>query len=125
MENNIKLSHNLYDEKYSRELFKALLRDYSKVAKKKNHRAIFILLPQLVDFYVLEKTKKNSYSEFINELNISDLEILDITNDLSKRTHLESYYINDNYGGHMSKEGNAIIAENLKKILKDINAHHV
>lgn len=130
MENNIKLSHKLYNEKFSKDLFNSLLNEFAKNAKSKGQKPIFILLPQLIDIRIIKKNKSNPYSDFINNLNISDMKIFDFTETFLKIENLNEYYVNDKYGGHMSKKGNLLIAEKLIKILtsiktKDKNANHV
>ena len=117
MENNIQISHALYREKYSKDLFSALLKDFTNHAISNNHNPIFILLPQLVDCNIIKKTNQNPFSEFIRELNISNLKIIDFTMLFPKLENLTDYYVNDEYGGHLSKKGNRYVADVLRSEL--------
>jgi len=40
-------------------------------------------------------------------------QILDFTQSFTKLSNLEDYYVNDKYGGHISKKGNRNIADIL------------
>ena len=119
MESNIQLAHKLYLENHSKDLLYALINDFIKYAISKNHKPLFILLPQLIDFHVINKTGDNPYSNFIKNINISGSQVLDFTQPFSKLENLEDYYVNDKYGGHISKKGNKYIAKILAKTLNN------
>jgi hypothetical protein len=117
MENNIELAHKLYEEKHSKDLFYALVNDFINHAISRNHKPLFILLPQLIDFHVINKTGLNLYSAFISNIDIPGSQVLDFTKPFSKLENLGEYYVNDKYGGHISKKGNEYIANILTKKL--------
>ena len=119
MESNIQLAHKLYLENHSKDLLYALINDFIKYAISKNHKPLFILLPQLIDFHVINKTGENLYSNFIKNINIPGSQVLDFTQPFSKLEKLEDYYVNDKYGGHISKKGNKYIAKILAKTLNN------
>jgi len=117
MESNIQLAHKLYEENHSKDLFHALVNDFIKHAISRKHKPLFILLPQLIDFHVINKTGLNLYSDFINNIDIPGSQVLDFTQPFSKLENLGEYYVNDKYGGHISKKGNSFIADILLKKL--------
>ena len=117
MESNITLSHKLYNEKKSTDLFYAIINDFVEYALSKNHKPIFILLPQLIDFYLINKIGYNQYSAFFKNINIQNLKVIDFTQHFFKKKNLGDYYVNDKYGGHMSYKGNKYIAKILSDIL--------
>ena len=51
MRSNIKVSHSLYDEEYSKKLLKELIIKINKQVSKKN-KCYFIIFPQLFDLRV-------------------------------------------------------------------------
>ena len=66
---------------------------------------------------------RNFFKSFEKKLNI-----IDLTNAFEKK-NLEKMFINDKYGGHLSKSGNDYIAKiiNLKlnRIIKELNAKNL
>lgn len=119
MESNIQLAHELYGENHSKDLFHALLIDFINLAKSRKHKPLFILLPQLIDFHVINKIGSNLYSDFINNIDIPGSQVLDFTQPFSQLENLADYYVNDKYGGHISKEGNRYIANILVMTLNN------
>ena len=79
MERNINMSHQLYKETLSKKLFYALLKDFTKHAILQKHKPIFILLPQLIDFNIINKTGLNLYSDFIENIDIPKSQVIDFT----------------------------------------------
>ena len=47
-------------------------------------------------------------------------QIIDFTQGFSKLNNLENYYVNDKYGGHISKKGNRYIADIFATKLHEI-----
>lgn len=121
MESNIQLAHKLYKEKQSKDLFYALVNNFIRHALSRGHKPFFIMLPQLVDFHVINRTGLNGYSDFIQNIRIPGSQIFDFTQQFSKLDDLGSYYVNDKYGGHISKKGNKLIASTLAMILSETN----
>jgi len=118
MEDNIKAAHRLYEEKKSQDLFRALILDYCNYATSKGHKPILLVIPQLVDIYHIKKYKIRGYSEFMNNMNIKQMNILDVTSQFIRKADTKEYYVNDKYGGHISKVGNKYIAQRLLRFIK-------
>ena len=113
MENNIKFSHNLYVEEYSKRLMNKLIMYIFKKTKKKKLKCYFIVFPQLFDLKL--KTRKN-YQNFFKTFNNNN--IIDLTSVFLKQKNIKKLFINDKYGGHLSKKGNQLVA---KELLKKVN----
>ncbi len=122
---NLQNAHLLYKENYSKDLFSKLLDNFIFEAKKRGHIPIIIIFPQLIDLK-LKNTNlhyRNFFKSFEKKLNI-----IDLTSAFEKK-NLEKMFINDKYGGHLSKSGNDYIAKiiNLKlnRIIKELNAKNL
>ena len=92
-----------------------------KFPKKKKHYPILIIFPQLIDIK-LKKTN-HYYINYFNSLK-TKVDVIDLTNEF-KGKDLKKMFINDKYGGHLSKLGNKFVAkiinDKLKKIMKSNN----
>lgn len=119
MSKNIDESHNLYKEKYSKELlFKMMLRINQNISSKKR-KVFFVIFPQLYD---LEKKSKVNYQSLFKNFVIQNkrLKILDLTDKFMK-TNYNNFFINDKYGGHLNAKGNKFVAKEIKKIIDNEN----
>ena len=74
MRSNIKVSHNLYDEEYSKKLLKELIIKINKQITKKN-KCYFIIFPQLFD---LRLSTREKYQKFYEDLN-KKINVIDLT----------------------------------------------
>ncbi len=122
---NLQNAHLLYKENYSKDLISKLLDKFIFEAKKRGHIPIIIIFPQLIDLK-LKNTNlyyRNFFKSFEKKLNI-----IDLTSAFEKK-NLEKMFINDKYGGHLSKSGNNYVAKiiNLKinRIIKELNAKNL
>ena len=114
MNDNILNSHNLYLEKYSRNLLMKLM---LKIDSEKNKKIYFLIMPQLFD---LKRKSRSNYVNFFKNLD-KKLNILDLTNEFLKIDY-KKYFINDKYGGHLNKKGNQFVSKIIqKKIINENN----
>ncbi len=116
VKNNLKISHNLYNEESSQNLFLKLIEKFKIIAKKRNHVPILIIFPQLLDLK-LEKTA-NYFKNFYNNLN-KKIYVINLTDKLYNYD-FKKLYVNDRYGGHFSKYGNKIAGKIISKELDKI-----
>lgn len=115
MSKNIDESHNLYKEKYSKELILKTMLEISKNVSSKKRRVIFVIFPQLFD---LKKKSKKNYQNFFRGINNqnSNLKILDLTSNFMKKNY-KDLFVNDKYGGHLNPKGNKFVADEIKKMI--------
>jgi len=113
MENNIKLSHSLYKEKYSQKILEKLIYKINSNINNQNKRCYFLIIPQLND---LKSSSRLNYQKFFDSLKIK-YKILDLTKDFLKIKDYQKFYINDKYGGHLNKKGNKFISRIIIKHL--------
>ena len=121
VKNNLIFAHCLYKENYSKLLLSKLIIKFIEISKKKKHYPILIIFPQLIDIK-LKKTN-HYYINYFNSLK-TKIDVIDLTNEF-KGKDLKKMFINDKYGGHLSKFGNKFVAkiinDELKKIMKSNN----
>jgi hypothetical protein len=99
----------MYENDDACDLLKAILLRFNKEAKRRGHKAIILVMPQLVDLE--SNSDEIPYKLFYQDLN-REVTILDITN-LIKDNNYTKVYSEDEYGGHFSREGNEIISRYL------------
>lgn len=117
MKENINHAHKLYNDKNSTDLLRQILRRFNAIAKKRNHIPILLVMPQLFDLKVI-KSNNSKYKTFYQNL-CDEIVVIDMT-ELFTKGDLTSLYINDQYGGHLSSEGNSIVARELKNKINEI-----
>lgn len=111
MENNIKISHSLYNESYSKSLLEKLMFKINTDVIKKNKKCLFVVFPQLFD---LRLNSRKNYQIFFNDLS-NRLNIVDLTKNFSNKKDYTDYFINDKYGGHLNSKGNKYVANIIKR----------
>lgn len=115
MRDNIKDAHELYNDEKSTDLLHAILVRFKEVAISKGHIPLVLVIPQLLD---LKLESNVNYQKFFIKINTL-LPILDFTNKFVNRK-IDNLYINDLYGGHLSVDGNSLVAEEISTWLKTI-----
>lgn len=116
MKNNIRDSHELYEDDESIKLLNAILVKFQKLAVSRGHIPLVLVLPQLLDIK-LSKKNKAPYQKIFNDLS-DQVSLLDLTDEF-KKYDFEKLYINDQYGGHLSAKGNHLVAENISTWLTE------
>ncbi len=117
MNENIKMSHKMYQDKKSVELLKSIINTFFKLAEKRKHKAYVVILPQLIDLRILGNKTLKTYSNVLSNLEIGKGTLYDMTDEFKKVDDIEKFYINDKYGGHISNVGNKFIAQKLAKMI--------
>ena len=112
MRSNIKVSHSLYEEEYSKKLLKELIIKINNQISKKN-KCYFVIFPQLFDLKLLTREK---YQKFYKNLN-KKINVIDLTTYFLNKKNYEKLFINDKYGGHLNKKGNKFVANKIQKYL--------
>ncbi len=112
MKYNIKGSHEMYGEEKSKLLLKKIIQRFQEKASQRGHKPLILVMPQLLDLE-LTTGKKAPYQEFYKEFK-NEIDVIDMT-PIFKEMRFRELYIDDQYGGHLSKKGNKIVAEEIKK----------
>lgn len=115
MKSNLRDAYQLYSDKKSTKLLSAILLRFKEETQCRGHIPVLVVMPQLLDLK-LNKNKTASYQNYFSEL-ARQLPVLDLTEKFIN-TGFEKLYINDQYGGHLSVDGNRLVAEEISSWLK-------
>ncbi len=96
---------------------KIILR-FKEKAVERGHIPLILVMPQLLDLELTEG-QRTPYQPFYEKLD-GDPDVIDMTG-IFKQKEFRSLYIDDQYGGHLSVEGNRLVAEEIKTWLKKNN----
>ena len=119
MDINLSWRLKLFQNSNSTLLFQKILERFSHFGHDQNFLPVFTFIPQKDDIEFI-KSNYHFYKNFINIINnIDGLFFIDITKDFLKVSNLDKLYSDDNsYGGHLSKQGNKVVAEIIHKELE-------
>ncbi len=118
MKNNLRDAYQLYSDSKSTKLLSAILLRFKEEAQRRGHIPLVVVMPQLLDLK-LNKNETAPYQGYFHEL-AQQLPLLDLTEKFID-TGFEKLYINDQYGGHLSVDGNRLVAEEISAWLKNLN----
>lgn len=108
MRNNLNDAYRLYGDTQSTKLLSKILLRFKAEAERRGHLPLLVVIPQLLD---LKLNKSVHYREFFREF-AKQVPMLDFT-DHFVNTEYEKLYINDQYGGHLSVDGNCLVAQGI------------
>ncbi len=108
MKDNIREAREMYKNPNAKKLLHAILSEFKNVAESRDHIPVILVIPQLLDFFD-DKSKELPYSSFFAELS-KEMNVIDMANFFRDKP-MSQIYIDDIYGGHLSAEGNEIVAE--------------
>ena len=115
MKNNLRDAYKQYSDSKSTKLLSAILLRFKEEAQRRGHIPLIVVMPQLLDLK-LNKNKVAPYQGYFSEL-ARMLPVLDLTEKFIDN-EFEKLYINDQYGGHLSVDGNRLVAETISNCLK-------
>jgi hypothetical protein len=104
---NIREAHAMYREAGPRQLLHAILERFAASARQRGHQPLVLVLPQLYDLRA-DSASTAAYREFFAAAG-RHIPLLDLTETL-RREDIDSLYVEDSYGGHLSARGNALVA---------------
>lgn len=115
MKNNLRDAYRLYSDSKSTALLSAVLLRFKEEAQRRGHIPLVVVMPQLLDLK-LNKNKAAPYQDYFSAL-ARQLPLLDLTGKFVD-TGFEKLYVNDQYGGHLSADGNRVVAEEISNWLQ-------
>lgn len=109
MRRNLSLASNLYRDPDSLALMTAIARRFSDVAAAQGGRPVLVMIPQLLD---LERLRAGDtyYRPFLERAS-AFMTVVDAGPMLATAEDDAALYIEDGYGGHLSEQGNRMIAD--------------
>jgi hypothetical protein len=109
MRRNIREAHALYSRAECQDLLRAILRRFVAVAERRGQRPLVLVMPQMLD---LELTDSNaSYQLFFDNVR-QEIPILDLTRFFPLEDET-TFFLGDAYGGHLTQQGNKLVATAL------------
>ncbi|MBU1689236.1 MAG: SGNH/GDSL hydrolase family protein [Gammaproteobacteria bacterium] len=108
MKRNLIDAYRLYRDSESTKLLSAILLRFRQEAQHRGHSPLIVVMPQLLDLK-LNRNKAVPYQNYFAEL-AQQMPVLDLTDKFAD-AGFEKLYIDDQYGGHLSAEGNLQVAE--------------
>ena len=115
MKSNHRDAYQLYNDGESKKLLSLILLRFKEEAQRRGHTPLVLVMPQLLDLK-LNENKVAPYKEFFSKIS-NQVSVLDLT-DKFINAEFESLYINDQYGGHLSAEGNRLVSKEIMAWLK-------
>jgi hypothetical protein len=115
MKNNLRDAHQQYEAETATTLLKTILVRFKNEAERQGHIPLIVVTPQLLDLKLTEN-KIAPFQSYFSEL-AQQLPVIDMTAKFVD-SDFENLYINDQYGGHLSVEGNRLVAEEISSWLK-------
>ncbi|WP_301102031.1 hypothetical protein [Propionivibrio sp.] len=111
MKNNLCDAYKLYSDSKATKLLSEILLRFNGEARRRGHLPLVVVIPQLLDLK-LNKNKFAPYQRYFSELD-ENIPVLDLTGKFMNEAY-EKLYINDQYGGHLSIDGNRLVAEEIR-----------
>ena len=118
MNYNIQEARQMYSDNNAKLLLNKILHNFATLAKSKGHKPLILVIPQLLDFFD-DKQLSMPYSLFFEKLAL-EYDVIDMAEKFRSK-NLSEIYINDQYGGHLSAEGNKLVAESVVEWCKSVN----
>ena len=115
MERNIDMTAQLYSETNPQALIAAITERFAKTAHRLGAEPVLLIMPQLYDLKRL-RDGDAYYAPFLD--NASDcVHVIDIGPALVDDNDDRNNYIDDQFGGHLTAKGNALVAKTLRSYL--------
>lgn len=108
---NLKWRIKLFEDKSKNKLFIKITEHFVDLSKSLKFKPILLILPQKDDIIFIKKNY-HFYEKTIETLEkIPRLDVIDATTTFLKIKNIDEMYSDNNeYGGHLSKEGNELVA---------------
>jgi len=114
MARNVDFAARLFRDENGQALFKAVCNKFQVFCRDNNAVPILVMMPQLMD---LKRIKSGDhYYKFTLDALSESMTVVDLAPALITHQDIASLFIDDVFGGHFSKEGNALVADILKPI---------
>ena len=121
IKDNIYDSDQMYKEyKYQIHFEKLMYKINTSVTKRKRE-CIFLILPQLHDLKLMKKKNSNAQYFFQKCAKKYNFNVLDLSAKFFSKKDYQSFFLEDKYGGHLSRKGNKFVSKQLFRYIKDYN----
>ena len=118
MKRNIDIASSLYGDPEAASLFKAICRRFIRFVTDHGAEPALIMMPQLMDLEHI-RSGDHYYKSMADEL-AAEMIVVDVAPALLARDDFDALFIHDRYGGHLSAEGNRVVASLLESICRKL-----
>jgi hypothetical protein len=115
MERNIAITADMFRNPSATDLFRAIVARFAATTRAAGAEPVFAMLPQLYDLRRIRRGD-HFYADFMASI-ADDVAAIDLAPPLLEAEGRNDLYIDDRFGGHLSRAGNAIVADWLNKAL--------
>jgi hypothetical protein len=100
-------------------LLTALLDEFVSYSNQNDFIPLFLWMPQKDDILSIQELGRNYFDHFTSKMQ-TKMHFIDLTESFLNNPQLDRYYSDDNiYGGHLSYEGNELVAKVIHQYLKE------
>jgi hypothetical protein len=118
LERNHSICMKLYKDPRATYLLEKLVLYGRALVEQEGSEFMFCLIPQLQDLQLVQR-HGIYYQSFLDRLAAST-HVLDLTTTLMRDVEFRACYINDQYGGHLSRYGNEVVASVIARKVSTI-----
>ncbi len=118
MRRNIDMNCSLYHQPESKALFEALVQRFSTFCNERDAKPVLLMVPQHMDIEHI-KNGDHYYSTFLQDVS-EQVTVVDAASALLDTTEMNTMFINDKYGGHLSAAGNMLIARMMAPVCQGL-----
>ncbi len=118
MNRNIDMAKQLFEDDDGTALFKAVCRRFQSFCHHHGAEPVLVIMPQLMDMRRIKKGD-HYYKGVLDDL-ATECRVVDLAPALLGYENIDPLFIHDHYGGHLSTEGNQIVANVVATLCKDI-----
>ncbi len=121
MQTNLALRQKLFRDHESLQLLNSMLESFINYAKQQEFTPILMWMPQKDDILSI-RSQGHFYQAFIDSAK-QRMNVIDLTDVLLKVDNIDELYSDDShYGGHLSKEGNKLVANEIYYQIKNVTS---
>ena len=117
LKNNFNCVIKSYEDENMVNLLAEEIRFFSQKVLKNNCKPLVIIFPYLKDINYITGSDKVFYQNLINKISVFT-DYIDLSEQIRKKRNVKRLFVNSFYGGHLSKNGNKIIANIIHSFLK-------
>ncbi len=117
LKNNFNCVIKSYEDENMVNLLAEEIRFFSQKVLKNNCKPLVIIFPYLKDIKYITGSDKVFYQNLINKISVFT-DYIDLSEQIRKKRNVKRLFVNSFYGGHLSKNGNKIIANIIHSFLK-------
>lgn len=117
MQRNISVASDLYHNPEAISLFKSICERFTQFAKSRGAEPVLVMIPQMMDLNHIRKGD-HFYKSMLDELS-AEMTVIDAAPAILANSNGDTLYTHDRYGGHLSAEGNRILASLLEPVCRE------